>query len=171
VKYDIRNHNGMITIHNPKSGSHATLRVVTHKNKSSYGAYKGKRTLQKLTGPTRENPKHWTDFAWVSEKGVSVFYKKRAKDGKSDWECLAILASNPISGQMRNGLEYKFETHCLMCNRTLTHPDSIDSRIGPICAGRVQDSVKLNASAIVNAYMAFIAEKAAAKKALLKKAA
>ena len=152
ANFDVRTHNGCITIHNPKTGGHSTLRIVTHKGKKAFAPYLGKRTIQKLTGPDTGSKRCWTDFGFVSEAGVSVFFKKRGTpSSKSEWEALAHLAQNPLGGQLRHGLEYLFEGTCRCCNRALTTPESVKSGIGPVCANRAAKSKKLDAKAILDA--------------------
>ncbi len=44
---------------------------------------------------------------------------------------LQTIAADPRDAAVRHGREFK---HCSCCGRELTHPDSIEAGIGPICA-------------------------------------
>jgi hypothetical protein len=130
TRYDLRTHNGCITIENPASGQHRTFRVSTLKR----GNLKGRRILSLLTGP--DNEFSYTGFAFVASDGtISVW---RSKQGSNLlWEVFARMIANPAPFEEK-GAVYHFEGRCRCCNRTLTTPESIQAGIGPVCAGRQQ---------------------------------
>jgi hypothetical protein len=128
AEFDIAKHNGMVTVHNPATGNHRTFKISTRQS----GDLKDKRIVSLLTGPDRENYKNWCGFAFVNEDGsVKVWnrfkntvYAKYARMLKSPEVYIAL------------GAEFMVEGRCRKCNRALTHPESIQTGIGPVCGGR-----------------------------------
>ena len=126
----ILTHNGFITLSNPSTGGHSTLRIKTQRP----GTWReGSRLVGLLTGS--DNVKDYTNFGEVTEKGtVKVWGKFRSDNGQpSKHEVYGRMLENPEHYQDR-GIEYQFDTRCRVCNRVLTHPASITTGIGPTCA-------------------------------------
>lgn len=127
--FKLSTHNGTVTINNPATGNHRTFKVSTVQNKNS-GLY-GKRIVALLSGPNNEHD--YVGFGFVTDQGDIKIWKK--KSGNKIWHTYRDMLLNP-SKWMDKGVEYMVEGHCRMCNRTLTVPESIESGIGPVCAGR-----------------------------------
>jgi len=128
-------HNGEFTIASPKGG-HRTFRIKTVK----HGSLKGKRILALLNGP--DNTTSYVGFAFVNKTatGFDVWnrYKKNPFSTGTDWEFYAtMLAEMILKGDesifVAKGYRLLSSTRCRVCNRLLTHPNSIDSGIGPEC--------------------------------------
>ena len=120
-------HNGSVTIFNPKTGGHRTFRIRTEtwdKDKPPV------RVLSVLAGS--DNVNDYQNFGFVTDSGIAVWKRFRKEER---FEKFATLLSNIERGE-EFGLEYKVEGRCRACNRKLTNPESIDSGIGPICAGK-----------------------------------
>ena len=134
--WNVATHNGWVTIENPETGRHRTFQVETISDEASAEYMRGKRVVRLLTGPDRDNDT--TGFAFVSPEGqVQVWKRFRSAvvGQSSEWEKFARLLQFPAHFAGR-GLVYHIEGRCRRCNRPLTHPQSIMSGIGPICAGR-----------------------------------
>lgn len=129
--FDIARHNGRVTISNPQTGQHRTFAITTVTNEAS--GLHGKRIVALLTGPDNEND--YTGFAFADEHGrVTVWKRFRGESGtKSQHEKFASLLQFPATWS-RRGLVYQIEGRCRRCNSPLTHPQSIASGLGPICA-------------------------------------
>lgn len=121
--YNLETHNGIITVRNPR-GEHRTLKIATQRKYSKFAP--GKRVLHLLTGLT------YRGFAFVEKDEVFVWKRKLTKG----FCRLADIIRRPEHYQ-EQGYEYRFEGRCRVCNSPLTHPDSIDLGIGPVCRKRV----------------------------------
>lgn len=123
--YDLATHNGTITVKNPETGKHRTFRIKTVKK----GGLKGQRIVELMTGSDNRNDFH--GFGFITQDGQVQNWQKKST---LIFRQLGRIVANP--GKYP-GLEYKFEGKCRVCNRKLTVPASIDSGIGPVCAGRL----------------------------------
>lgn len=127
---DIKKHNCAITIKNPATGNHRTFRVYTAK----HGGLKGKRIVSLLRGQENsEGSRSWQGFGFVDEKGVYVWSKYRS----TVYDTYAKMLVDPMR-YAKLGAEYMVEGKCRCCNRVLTHPESIQTGVGPVCGGRNQ---------------------------------
>ena len=124
---DLERHNGTITIFNPKTGKHRTVRVKTVRS----GKMKGFRLVELLVGPV--NTDDYTAFGFVHESGKIVTWKRYRG---TDFEKIGkrLERSNEYHDEL--GLEFKFSVNCRRCNRPLTTPISIDMGIGPDCLAK-----------------------------------
>lgn len=120
--FDLRSHNGTITVQSLKTGEHRTFKVSTVR----HGALEGKRIVSMLVGADNEND--YQGFGFVDDRGISVWQRKRT----SFFETVANMLAFPDNWQDK--ARFLFEGRCRRCNRKLTHPESIDSGIGPECA-------------------------------------
>jgi hypothetical protein len=127
-----RTHNGKITIENTVTGQHRTFSIATVMTEDS--PLQGKRIISLLIGSNNESD--YKGFAFVDEKGVHVWKRMRGTDGQlSEYEKYARMLEHPERYE-RKGCVYHIEGHCRVCNRLLTVPESIQTGIGPVCAGR-----------------------------------
>ena len=126
--HSILTHNGEITIHNPKTGQHRTFRIRTQKADAKFAP--GQRILSMLVGSDNEHS--YQGFAFVSDSGVHIWSKKRTPF----YTTVADMLTDPEKWTEKHAVEYLFDTTCRVCNRKLTTPESIESGIGPVCAGR-----------------------------------
>jgi len=66
----------------------------------------------------------------------------KAKNAKAilDWTFKRVAGGFPLEGQKPDGTKFAVrvlhEGRCAMCGRKLTVPESIDTGIGPVCAGK-----------------------------------
>lgn len=141
--------NGIYTVSSP--GGHFTIRLHT----ALKGDLKGKRILSLLVGPSNEDD--YKGVAFWDDRAKTVRVWSRFVDDKhasscgtridaSRWEPsrwsstqlkLAIWLRLAL-GYGRPGYALLREGRCLVCNRRLTTPESIESGIGPVCAERAQ---------------------------------
>lgn len=131
-------YNGAITITSPKGG-HRTFEIKTKKSNATFAA--GKRILALLSGP--DNTMDYQGFAFVDDAGVHVWRKKQSGDPKnpSAFEVYAKMVQSlstegEASRYYKMGYRVEHERTCRRCNRRLTNPESIQSGLGPECAGR-----------------------------------
>ena len=136
--HSLATHNGAITMRNPATGNHRTIRIKTQKADDSF--MPGERIASLLNGPNNESD--YVQFAFVKPNGrVIVWRRFRGENmadgdgGPSQYERLAKMIQDPARFEVR-GIEYLFATTCRKCNRKLTTPQSIRDGIGPVCAGR-----------------------------------
>jgi|SRR5215469_1134653 len=125
--FDVRRHNGRITIRSPRTGEHRTFKVATAKG----GKLEGKRIVSLLTGSDNGDYGDWTGFGFADERGVSVWQRHRG----TAFEKFGSMLQYP-EHYIALGCEYLVEGRCRKCNRILTHPESIETGLGPVCGGR-----------------------------------
>lgn len=128
--FDPAIHDGMVTIHNMLTGQHRTFKIETKPEDASFAP--GKRVLSLLRGSDREDWSSWTAFGFVERTGRAYAWKKFAG---TDYAKFARMIEQPARYTAR-GCEYMVEARCRRCRRPLTHPESVATGLGPICAGR-----------------------------------
>lgn len=121
-------HNGVFTVKSLRTGDHRTFRVRTQPADASFAP--GKRVLSLLTGP--DNGKDYTGFAFVESDGVHLWQRCDTELYRKYAAMLEKLREHVAEGR----IEVLASTTCRVCNRTLTTPESVESGIGPVCAGR-----------------------------------
>lgn len=130
MDHTIATHNGEITMHNPETGQHRTIRIKTQPNDANFAP--GERIAYLLNG--HDNERDYLPFAFVGNDGAIRVWRRYRGEGKpSNYELLARMIQNPAPYEKR-GITYQFSTTCRRCNRLLTTPTSIANGIGPICA-------------------------------------
>lgn len=118
--------NGFYTLTFP-DGSHKTFRIRTEKN----GKPKGRRTVAMLIGP--DNSSDYEPFAFLDEEGPKIWNRfKNTRQGT-----YPQLVWDISKGEQIEGYELLVSTRCLICNRPLTKPSSIDKNIGENCYKRM----------------------------------
>lgn len=123
--FKLSTHNGKVTIVNPATGNWRTFRIRTQKP----GQWaEGKRVVGLLTGP--QNTSDYQNFGFLEGGQIRVWKRYQG----TDFETYAKMLMHP-SQFIEKGAEYMVEGHCIRCNRLLTVPSSIESGIGPVCAG------------------------------------
>lgn len=161
LSWNITSHNGLVTVHNPKTGGHRTFRVWTvgphdvrrtgRKGNAEFRRFPewmlGRRVVSELTGTDRANSRTWRHFGYVvpgytgdGSDTVQVWKKLRESPEGATLVRFARILSEVAKGR-EFGLTYHFEGHCRKCNRPLTHPDSIHTGIGPECRARANEAV------------------------------
>lgn len=134
--------NGFWTIVDSKDNTHRTFRIWTEEwNDKKTGTKKKVRVLGLLTGPNNETD--YQNFATVSENGEKVWVWKRFKRDEG-----AKMTAHEFYGWLIEDLRVKDgakwgkrftingEGRCCVCNRRLTHPESLISGVGPVCQGK-----------------------------------
>jgi hypothetical protein len=133
MDHSTKTHNGEITIRNPATGQHRTVRVKTQKEDAKFAP--GERIISLLSGPN--NDSDYIPFGFVKWDGRVIVWKRfRGNGQRSFHERLALMVMYPDHYEEHCDVEYRFDTTCRKCNRKLTTPESIDSGIGPVCAGK-----------------------------------
>lgn len=127
--FDIKTHNGYITVVNPKTGNHRTFRIHTQDKEAKFAP--GSRVVSLLVGP--DNETSYKGFAFVVDGKVILW--KRHRDDKA-FQFYANMLADIKKSEQEKGLQFMLEGRCRVCNRILTNPESVESGIGPICAGK-----------------------------------
>ena len=135
--------NGTYTITNVATGVYRTLQVKTQKPDAKFAA--GNRIAALLTGS--DNETSYTGFGFVGENSVSIWRKRQTPAYKYFAHILPKAAQSLVGTEgievegtfTAAGRDYRVQLskRCLMCNRKLTTPESIERGIGPDCAKRV----------------------------------
>ena len=121
--FNIATHNGIITIRNPKTGQHRTVKIVTSTPDGS--------TYDKKVRWARElqDSNFWRSFAVVNQDGIAMPFRKFGRDSYYGKLCNILNHPERFEGL----IEFMFEGRCRKCNRRLTNPESIESGLGPEC--------------------------------------
>jgi hypothetical protein len=131
--------NGTYTVISP-TGDHRTFQIKTQKETSRFCP--GKRVVSILNGPNNEAD--YLGFGFVEDGGINVWSARKSNRPTypSLWEQYAkMLWSLITEGEQSRfyvkGARIEVSKRCLICNRKLTHPASLEKGIGPECDGRV----------------------------------
>jgi len=128
----ISTHNGEITMQNPATGKHRTIRIKTQPKDAKFAP--GERIASLLSGHNNETD--YLPFAFVKPNGRVIVWKRHRGDGgPSQYEKLARMIQEPARFE-EQGVVYMFSTACRRCNRKLTTPESLARGLGPECAAR-----------------------------------
>jgi len=119
-------------------GSHVTIRVNTLSAKQSRDG-KPHQFAAYLCGPI--NTSDYRRFAEIKGATFRAFRSDRSSygSGRQDYakQVVALKILMGTNDQTQYGRAYaKLATRCYRCGKLLTEPESIESGIGPICAGR-----------------------------------
>jgi hypothetical protein len=122
-------HNGTFTVTSNKTGSHRTFQVRTQKPDAKFAP--GSRIISMLTGP--DNHADYTGFGFVNDNGKIYLW---AKKQTPTFRAYATMLENMAGHVQAGNIVVQAATKCRKCNRKLTDPISIETGIGPICAGK-----------------------------------
>ena len=122
-------HNGTITCTNPATGESRTFRIKTQSMDSGFAP--GKRVLSLLTGP--DNEADYTGFAFIDDRGRVSLWRSKLD---TKFEQYGRFIERLEYHQDKHGMQVLWAARCRVCNRQLTTVESIESGIGPVCAGR-----------------------------------
>lgn len=123
-------HNGTLTVLSHRSGEHRTFKVATITDE---GNLCGKRTLA-IGDPYNG----FFPFAFVNDKDgrVHVWKKFRGLTGPSFHDRCARMFENIRARVNAGRITVEISGSCRRCNRVLTHPESIETGMGPTCGKR-----------------------------------
>lgn len=129
--------NGIVTFRNTETGEHRTFRMSTQKMDSKFAP--GKRIISLLVGS--DNTSDYKGFGFITDSNDRIALWKKNAESKT-FLYYKLLIENafgkPADGHNRfYKYEMLLEKYCLRCNRLLTHPESIESGIGPECSKRL----------------------------------
>ncbi len=136
-------HNGIFTVTSITTGEHRTFRIKTQAEDAKFAP--GSRVVSLLTGP--DNSNDYKSFGFVNPGyqdniKIAVWKKYRGSgwDKRSTFEKYAATLENLSSLEGQGKIEILVEGLCRICNRKLTEPESLKTGIGPVCAGRVDNT-------------------------------
>lgn len=133
--------NGLYTFTNLKD-EHRTFQIKTQKPDAKFAP--GKRIAALLTGS--DNEKNYTGFGFIETndtvtvwnsrnypKSPFKYYAKMIEAAGKVVDCEKEVTETTVA--LDNGHIYKLlaSRRCMVCNRTLTDPESIKTGIGPVC--------------------------------------
>jgi len=124
--------NGCYTITNRTTGEHRTFRIRTQGKDSAFASCK--RILSLLMGSNNEHD--YRGFAFVGRDGSIRLWRKMDLPHYRAYARLIRWTLVEPRAEALAKYEIQAEGRCIVCNRKLTHPDSIKTGIGPICAQR-----------------------------------
>jgi hypothetical protein len=136
-------YNGTYTLKNTATGDYRTFKISTQKEDSKFAP--GSRVIGVLAGP--DNTSDYQSFGFVTEVGIQVWKTKTVRGGCSpfrefgeyssyEWFAQMLWEAVVTDSTQMAGYEVLLEKKCLICNRSLTTPESIELGIGPVCAAK-----------------------------------
>ncbi len=124
------------TVRSKETGKHFTYKLSTPKNQD---VRRPVHFVNLLTGS--DNESNYTFFASIFDKQVYKHGRKsRISPDAEGVVAFTWLVRNLQQGTVKDRVEIFHEGKCCRCGRKLTHPDSIESGIGPECGGRMQQA-------------------------------
>lgn len=123
--FNVRTHNGTLTIKSRATGEHRTVDIRTCKYKD--GSLH--RVVSLLVGANNETD--YQGFGECHATGARVW----TRHANSKTYCWLTKALNHPERYL-DQVEFLFEARCRICDRKLTTPESVRTGIGPTCAGR-----------------------------------
>lgn len=130
IPFSTATHNGCVTMVNPQTGNHRTIRIKTQDEDAKFAP--GRRIISLLTGSNNE--RDYTGFGFVNADGTIDVWRKK-QDGV--FPKLADMIVRHEFYAENHGIEYVVEGRCRICNRLLTDEQSIAEGIGPTCKKRL----------------------------------
>ena len=132
--------NGVYTIQNLTTGDHRTFNIRTQPHDATFAP--NRRIIALLDGP--DNNSNYRGFGFVEDDGITVWNKYKGRNKKSNFDWFALMIWHIATGQPCREFDHsKYKLHlegkCIRCNRRLSTPNSIETGIGPICAGIKND--------------------------------
>lgn len=138
VGFDLKVHNGWITIRSKKTGDHRVFAIRVQKS----GQLAGNRIVAVCQGRPQERDS-WKGFGFVnltkdgSRAYIAVWKKMRGEGNqRSEYEVFADMLQNPT--KYLNRAEYQVALRCRRCDMLLTHPDSLADGLGPTCRKKME---------------------------------
>ena len=132
---------GTWTVQNTNTGEHRTFRITRERSAEAKFA-PGRRLVELLTGPN--NQSDFEAFGFASDDTITVWGKFRGelnRPSAHDW--FASMLAGLLGGRAfvtrdwsARGYTVRGEAWCCVCGRALTNPESQETGIGPVCAGR-----------------------------------
>lgn len=119
--------NGIYTIKNTETNEHRTFKIKVCR----FGALKGKQIAELLTGP--DNESDYQGFAFINDSGIQVWKSKAQKTYLAYAALLEHLLKIKTHNFSNDRYALSVSKRCMVCNRTLTTPESIERGIGPEC--------------------------------------
>lgn len=126
--FDLRTHNGIVTVENTERGTHRTFKIRTQADDAKFAPKE--RILSLLVG--QNNDDDYNGIGFVKDDGRIILWRRYRTE---QYVKLIQVLEQPDQFRAR-GFAYHYEGHCRKCNRTLTTPESVRDGIGPVCAGR-----------------------------------
>jgi len=134
VKRFITGGNARLTVRSKKTGKHYTYKISQgwdhDTNKRDYST---PYFVSVLCGPDNES-----DYMYIGFIPQAIEFKlvagNKGKPGADSYKALSWVLKHLNKGEIHDQLEISHEGSCCRCGRTLTHPDSIASGIGPECS-------------------------------------
>ena len=120
-----------LTLKSLKTGAHYTYKINTNEKKTVF-------FVSVLNGSNNES-----DYMYVGtifdKKNFRLTKASKVSNNAISYKAFMFYFTNLINKQLdkiQENINAYHNGHCCACGRTLTTPESIESGIGPVCAGR-----------------------------------
>jgi hypothetical protein len=121
-------HNGIITLHNPKTDGHRTFKIRTNSKDARFAP--NERIISLKT------PDGWNSLGIIKNNGSVILWNKH-RTSKVINKMIHMVMNQDL---YEDEIDYLWEGTCRCCNRSLTNPASIHFGVGPICLEKIGDT-------------------------------
>lgn len=129
--------NGTFTVTRIGHGDkHFTVRFSTQADKAKFAA--GQRIIALMNGS--DNTNDFQSFAFLKANGAFNMWRRFADSTRmrSLADCaVSLLKDGEASRFHAQGYRIQGESRCIRCGRKITHPVSLETNIGPVCATKM----------------------------------
>lgn len=136
--FDIERINkGTFTILNEKTGQHRTFMIRRQDKDASFAP--GKQIVSIMKGTDNEHD--FRGFGFIDNTNIVMWKRSLRENPIQDIDKMAHILHSMLRLGLRSpffdkGLTIMPSTTCFICGRKLTNPESIETGIGPVCAGK-----------------------------------
>ncbi len=120
----------LFTVVSKRTGTRFTYQISRKRDKDATIRF-----VSALRGPNNE-----TDYGYIgyidTRRSGQVLFGRKGKPDAASFKALNWTLKQVCAGKMPQELEFYHSGTCGACGRTLTVPESIQSGLGPVCAGR-----------------------------------
>lgn len=120
----------LFTIVSKKTGTRYTFRVQARRQDPD-----GLRFVRVLNGPDNESDYRYIGYLNYKNR-KSLWPGSNGLPEAPSFKALDWLVKKLAAGQMPEQVEFYHAGRCGACGKTLTVPESIQTGLGPVCAGR-----------------------------------
>jgi hypothetical protein len=115
------------------SGEHRTFEIRTQPADAKFAP--GSRIISMLVGQNNEGD--YKGFGFVSD-GIKLWKSQNTEFFRKTSDMIwSLLIDGENSKYYKFGIRIEVEKKCLICNRTLTNPKSLETGVGPECGKRM----------------------------------
>ena len=127
-----------VTLTSLKTGDHYTYRV-SRKTREGGPSYETTPWfVSVLSGPDNGSDYNYIGFIPKQGPGDGLVAGQKGRPDATSFKAFQWALSKLVGGSIPSELRIQHEGSCCRCGRALTHPDSVESGVGPECARKME---------------------------------